>query len=80
MLNQRDEVATIQEEAIAVYSFEFHDERNNAYGSHLPVWLTDLTLSCAAVPRAEAEAARRLPRMTFGEPSRDLQPPSRRHA
>jgi hypothetical protein len=26
-------------------------------------------------PRAEAEAARRLPRMTFEEPSRELQPP-----
>ena len=32
---------------------------------------------CGQGPRAEAEAARRLPRMTFGEPSRDLQPPSR---
>jgi len=39
------------------------------------VRLTDLTLSCAAGPRAEAGAARRLPRMTFAEPSRDLQPP-----
>ena len=30
---------------------------------------------CGHGPRAEAEAARRLPRMTFVEPSRDLQPP-----
>jgi len=33
---------------------------------------------CGHGPRAEADAARRLPRMTFGEPSRELQPP-RRH-
>ena len=30
---------------------------------------------CGQGPRAEAGAARRLPRMTFREPSRDLQPP-----
>jgi hypothetical protein len=30
---------------------------------------------CGRGPRAEPRAARRLPRMTFGEPSRDLQPP-----
>jgi hypothetical protein len=40
------------------------------------IGLTDLTLSCAAgahVPKADA--ARRLPRMTFEEPSCDLQAP-----
>jgi hypothetical protein len=30
---------------------------------------------CGQGPRAEAGAARRLPRMTFDEPSRELQPP-----
>jgi hypothetical protein len=30
---------------------------------------------CGQGPRAEARAARRLPRMTFEEPSRELQPP-----
>ena len=30
---------------------------------------------CGQGPRAGAEAARRLPRMTFEEPSRDLQAP-----
>jgi hypothetical protein len=30
---------------------------------------------CGQGPRAEARAARRLPRTTFAEPSRDLQPP-----
>jgi hypothetical protein len=29
---------------------------------------------CGQGPRAEAEAARRLPRMTFAEPSGELQP------
>jgi hypothetical protein len=30
---------------------------------------------CGRGPRAEAGAARRLPRMTFGEPSREMRPP-----
>jgi hypothetical protein len=30
---------------------------------------------CGQGPRADGEAARRLPRMTFKEPNRELQPP-----